>query len=120
MHARVVAGLKPGGVYIFEAYTPAQLAFGTGGPKDPGLCMTLEVLRKGTRGGLNSSSPASGRGTWSRASGTRAAALLCRWPPGARGRLREPRAAFNPSVDNPGGLGGSTGVSATFPLAEEA
>lgn len=45
VHAQVVAALVPGGVYILEAYTPAQLAFGTGGPKDPLLLMTLEGLR---------------------------------------------------------------------------
>ncbi|HVU35078.1 MAG TPA: methyltransferase domain-containing protein [Opitutaceae bacterium] len=45
LHAQVVQGLQPGGVYILEAYTPAQLAFGTGGPKDPALCMTLADLR---------------------------------------------------------------------------
>ena len=45
VHVAVVAGLRPGGVFILEAYTPAQLAFGTGGPKDPDLCMTLEALR---------------------------------------------------------------------------
>ena len=41
----VVAGLKPGGVFILEAYTPAQLAFGTGGPKSPELLVTLAELR---------------------------------------------------------------------------
>ena len=29
-----------------EAYTPAQLAFDTGGPKDPALLMTLAALRE--------------------------------------------------------------------------
>lgn len=43
--ARVAAGLRPGGVFVMEAYTPAQLAFGTGGPKDPALTPTLELLR---------------------------------------------------------------------------
>jgi SAM-dependent methyltransferase len=43
--ASVVEGLQPGGLFILEAYTPAQLAFGTGGPKDPELCMTLAGLR---------------------------------------------------------------------------
>ena len=46
MHAQIVAGLRPGGVYILEAYTPAQLAFGTGGPKDVELLMTLAALRE--------------------------------------------------------------------------
>lgn len=45
VHAAVVRGLAPGGVFILEAYTPDQLAFGTGGPKDPALLMRLEDLR---------------------------------------------------------------------------
>jgi SAM-dependent methyltransferase len=45
VHANVVAGLRPGGVFILEAYTPAQLALGTGGPKDAELCLTLAGLR---------------------------------------------------------------------------
>ena len=46
VHRAIVAGLKPGGVFILEAYTPAQLAFGTGGPKSPELLMTLAALRE--------------------------------------------------------------------------
>jgi SAM-dependent methyltransferase len=46
VHAQIVAGLRPGGVYILEAYTPAQLALGTGGPKDVDLLMTLAALRE--------------------------------------------------------------------------
>ncbi|MEI6604486.1 MAG: class I SAM-dependent methyltransferase [Verrucomicrobiota bacterium] len=45
VHAAVVQGLKPGGVFILEAYTPAQLVLGTGGPKVPELLMTLDNLR---------------------------------------------------------------------------
>jgi SAM-dependent methyltransferase len=43
--ARAATGLRPGGVFVMEAYTPAQLAFGTGGPKDPALLPTLAQLR---------------------------------------------------------------------------
>jgi len=39
--AQVVAGLRPGGVFISEVYSPAQLAFGTGGPKEPALLVPL-------------------------------------------------------------------------------
>ena len=46
VHALVVRGLAPGGVYLLEAYTPAQLAFSTGGPKTADLLMTLPELRK--------------------------------------------------------------------------
>lgn len=45
IHREVTAGLKPGGVFVLEAYTPAQLAFGTGGPQSPELLMTLADLR---------------------------------------------------------------------------
>ncbi len=44
VHAETVAGLQRGGIFILEAYTPAQLAFGTGGPKSPELLMTLNEL----------------------------------------------------------------------------
>lgn len=43
--ARAADGLRPGGVFVMEAYTPAQLAFGTGGPKDAALLPTLALLR---------------------------------------------------------------------------
>ncbi|RXK54467.1 class I SAM-dependent methyltransferase [Oleiharenicola lentus] len=42
---QVAAGLQPGGVFIFESYTPGQLAFGTGGPRDVALLPTLASLR---------------------------------------------------------------------------
>lgn len=45
LHRQIVAGLKPGGVLILEAYTPAQLALGTGGPKVVELMMSAEALR---------------------------------------------------------------------------
>jgi SAM-dependent methyltransferase len=45
VHAQIATGLQPGGVFILEAYTPAQLAFGTGGPKDVELLPTLAGLR---------------------------------------------------------------------------
>jgi SAM-dependent methyltransferase len=45
IHHDVVMGLQPGGVFVLEAYTPAQLAFDTGGPKSPELLMTLAALR---------------------------------------------------------------------------
>jgi SAM-dependent methyltransferase len=45
VHARVVAGLRPGGVFVLEAYHPAQLSFATGGPKEVTLLMTLAGLR---------------------------------------------------------------------------
>ncbi len=45
LFARAVRGLKPGGVFMLEAYTPKQLEFGTGGPPTAELMMTLETLK---------------------------------------------------------------------------
>lgn len=44
-YGRAARALVPGGVFIVEAYTPAQLGFGTGGPKDRSLLMSLDELR---------------------------------------------------------------------------
>ncbi len=45
VHGRAKRALAPGGLLIVEAYTPRQLAFTTGGPKDPALLYTIEELR---------------------------------------------------------------------------
>jgi hypothetical protein len=45
VHRRAVAALKPGGSLLLEAYTPAQIGRGTGGPQSAELTMTLEALR---------------------------------------------------------------------------
>ena len=45
VHRQVVEGLKPGGVLVLEAYTPAQLQHGTGGPPSAELMMTLADLQ---------------------------------------------------------------------------
>lgn len=46
IHRESVAGLKPGGVFVLEAYAPAQLTCGTGGPKVPELLMALPDLQE--------------------------------------------------------------------------
>ncbi|MEM9069801.1 MAG: class I SAM-dependent methyltransferase [Myxococcota bacterium] len=45
VHAEVLRSLAPGGAYVLEAYTPAQVGRGTGGPPDPSMNPTLEELR---------------------------------------------------------------------------
>ena len=45
VHKRVVAGLRPGGCLLLEAYTPKQLAFKTGGPQNADNMPDLESLR---------------------------------------------------------------------------
>lgn len=46
VHRQVVSGLKPGGVFVLEAYRPEQLQYGTGGPPVAELMMTLDGLRE--------------------------------------------------------------------------
>lgn len=45
VHRRVIEGLQSGGVFVLEAYTPAQLNFKTGGPSSVELLMTLDQLK---------------------------------------------------------------------------
>lgn len=44
VHQAVVAALRPGGRFILEAYTPAQIGRGTGGPATADMTMTLAGL----------------------------------------------------------------------------
>lgn len=50
VHRDIVAGLRPGGVFVLEAYTPAQIAFGTGGPKTADMTVQLAFLRQELEG----------------------------------------------------------------------
>ncbi|MEM6427861.1 MAG: class I SAM-dependent methyltransferase [Deinococcota bacterium] len=43
-HQRITRGLKPGAALLLEAYTPAQLGRGTGGPPNPDLLISLNML----------------------------------------------------------------------------
>ncbi len=46
VYQQIPTALKRGGVFLLEAYTPAQLKFGTGGPPDEAMLMTADKLRK--------------------------------------------------------------------------
>jgi SAM-dependent methyltransferase len=45
IHASMLRSLKPGGIVILEAFTPAQLQYSSGGPKQIELLYTAETLR---------------------------------------------------------------------------
>jgi len=45
VHSRVVRALKPDGVFLLEAYTVRQLEYGTGGPPNAALMMSLVDLK---------------------------------------------------------------------------
>lgn len=46
LHRAVVRGLKPGGVFVLEGFTPRQVRYGTGGPKDEDMLNSLGDLRR--------------------------------------------------------------------------
>jgi len=50
LHSRVVQALKPGGVFLLEAYTPKQLTYKTGGPPVIEMLMTLDALKSELKG----------------------------------------------------------------------
>ncbi len=45
VHGMIREGLAPGGVVLYEAYTPAQLAHATGGPRDVSMLVDPASLR---------------------------------------------------------------------------
>lgn len=45
VHREVVIGLKPGGIFLLEAYHPEQLKMGTGGPPNVEMMMSAELLK---------------------------------------------------------------------------
>ena len=50
VHHAAARGLAPGGAFVLEAFTPRQLAMGTGGPQKPELLYTLVGLREDLAG----------------------------------------------------------------------
>jgi SAM-dependent methyltransferase len=46
VYTAIPRALRPGGVFIHEAYRPEQVGRGTGGPDDPRLMPTLAELRR--------------------------------------------------------------------------
>ncbi|MCB6182026.1 DUF1653 domain-containing protein [Leeia sp. TBRC 13508] len=46
----IVNALKPGGYFVMEVYTPRQLAYGTGGPKDSDMLYEPDDVRRWLNG----------------------------------------------------------------------
>jgi len=46
LHKRVIEGLKPGGVYVLEVFNPDQPQFGSGGPTERDLLMSIDDARR--------------------------------------------------------------------------
>ena len=45
LYRRIAASLRPGGVFLLEAYTPAQVGRGTGGPQTADMLLNGDKLR---------------------------------------------------------------------------
>lgn len=50
LYADLKQGLRPGGIFILEAYTPDQCGRGTGGPPNPEMMLTLSELHRDLAG----------------------------------------------------------------------
>jgi len=50
VYRKAVAGLRPGGVFLLEAYTPAQLGYGTGGGQSADTMTTRDSLLRDLAG----------------------------------------------------------------------
>jgi len=46
LHQAAVRGLKTGGVFVLEAFSKEQLAYGTGGPQSLDMLMSLDDLKR--------------------------------------------------------------------------
>ncbi len=50
LHQAAVWGLKPGGVFVLEAFSKEQLSYGTGGPQSPDMLLSLDELMQELKG----------------------------------------------------------------------
>jgi SAM-dependent methyltransferase len=50
LHRDVVNGLRPGGLFVLEAFTKQQLAYGSGGPQSLEMLMSLAELKQELQG----------------------------------------------------------------------
>ena len=78
-HRRLALGLRPGGWLVLEAFHPAQLAHASGGPKDPDMLYTPELLNADFAGLLGPVLTWQGETTLSEGPGHQGLAHVTRW-----------------------------------------
>lgn len=78
-HRRLAEGLKPGGWLVLEAFHPAQLAHGSGGPKDADMLYTPQQLTADFAGLLMPVLAWNGETTLSEGPGHQGLAHVTRW-----------------------------------------
>ncbi len=50
VYKKVQKGLKPDGIFVIQSYTPEQLQYNTGGPKDKDFLCDPEIVKAGFEG----------------------------------------------------------------------
>ena len=78
-HRRLAAGLRPGGWLILECFHPGQLPRSSGGPKDPGMLYTPDMLGKDFEGLLTTDMAWDGETVLSEGPGHQGLAHVIRW-----------------------------------------
>ena len=76
---RLVRALRPGGWLILEAFTPEQLRYASGGPKDADMLYTLEQLRGDFAGRMHETLGWEGPLTLDEGPGHQGPAHVVRW-----------------------------------------
>lgn len=78
-HRRLASGLRPGGWLILECFHPGQLPHTSGGPKDPGMLYTPEMLGEDWDGLLVAEMAWDGETVLSEGPGHQGLAHVTRW-----------------------------------------
>lgn len=79
VHRRLAAALRPGGWLILEAFTPLQLGYTSGGPKDPDMLYTTAALTQDFSGLLREEIVREGVVTLDEGPGHQGPAHVVRW-----------------------------------------
>ncbi|WP_263770913.1 class I SAM-dependent methyltransferase [Propionivibrio soli] len=79
VHRRLAQSLARGGILILEAFHPAQLGYGSGGPKDADMLYTLESLRADFSGVLEELSAFEGEIALDEGAGHQGQGYVTRW-----------------------------------------
>ena len=79
VHQRLAQALVPGGWLLIEAFHPGQLGRPSGGPKEPDMLFTHELLRTDFAGLLDEVSAWHGEVLLDEGPGHQGAALVTRW-----------------------------------------
>lgn len=78
-HRRLAHALQPGGWLVLECFHPAQISHRSGGPKDPAMLYTVDLLRDDLSGLMDEALAWSGECELAEGSGHQGLAHVTRW-----------------------------------------